>query len=115
MVLVLALIVGGGFAYLCFHGMSGIANTTEAVEGQIKIACAGDSTTYGHGISGWSRNNYPAVLQNQLGNTYHVNNYGVSSFAVQENADRSYRTVPHYHESLAYDADFAAFALDMLW
>lgn len=109
--LILILIAAGGFAYLYFNGMSGISNTTEPKEGQIKIACAGDSTTYGHGISGWPKNNYPTVLQNLLGENYHVNNYGVSSFAVQESADRSYRTLPHYQESLAYDADFVVFMM----
>lgn len=110
-VLVLTVVVAGGFAYLYFNGMSGIANTSEAAEGQIKVACAGDSTTYGHGISGWPKNNYPTVLQNLLGDGYHVNNYGVSSFAVQESADRSYRTLPHYQESLTYDADFVVFMM----
>ena len=109
--LIIILIVAGGFAYLYFNGMSGMRNTTEPKEGQIKIACAGDSTTYGHGISGWPRNNYPTVLQNLLGDAYHVNNYGVSSFAVQEDADRSYRTLPHYQESLAYDADYVVFMM----
>lgn len=109
--LILVLIVAAGFAYLYFNGMSGMAHTSEAKEGQIKIACAGDSTTYGHGISGWPKNNYPAVLQNLLGDGYHVNNYGVSSFAVQEDADRSYRTLPHYRESLAYDADYVVFMM----
>ncbi len=109
--LILVLVVAGGFAYLYFNGMSGMANTTEAKEGQIKIACAGDSTTYGHGISGWPKNNYPTVLQNLLGENYHVNNYGVSSFAVQTGADRSYRTLPHYQESLAYNADYVVFMM----
>ena len=109
--LILVLVVAGGFAYLYFNGMSGMSNTTEAKEGQIKIVCAGDSTTYGHGISGWPKNTYPAVLQNLLGDAYHVNNYGVSSFAVQEDADRSYRTLPHYQESLAYDADYIVFMM----
>lgn len=110
-VLVLALIVGGGFAYLYFNGMSGIASTSEAADTQIKIACVGDSITYGHGTTGWPANTYPAVLQNLLGDGYHVNNYGVSSFAVQVNADRSYRTLTHYQESLAYDADFVVFMM----
>jgi len=110
-VLVLAIVVAGSFAYLFFNGMSGVANTSEAADGQIKITCAGDSTTYGHGISGWPKNSYPAVLQNLLGEEYHVNNYGVSSFAVQESADRSYRTLPHYQESLAYDADYVVFMM----
>ena len=109
--LIIILIVAGGFAYLYFNGMSGMSNTSEPKEGQIKIACAGDSTTYGHGISGWPKNNYPSVLQNLLGDKYHVNNYGVSSFAVQTGADRSYRSLPHYQESLAYDADYVVFMM----
>ena len=109
--LIIILIVAGGFAYLYFNGMSGMSNTSEPQEGQIRIACAGDSTTYGHGISGWPKNNYPAVLQNLLGENYHVNNYGVSSFAVQTGADRSYRSLPHYQESLAYDADYVVFMM----
>ena len=109
--LIIILLVAGGFAYLYFNGMSGMSNTSEPKEGQIKIACAGDSTTYGHGISSWPKNNYPAVLQNLLGENYHVNNYGVSSFAVQESADRSYRTLPHYQESLDYDADYVVFMM----
>ena len=110
-VLILALIVAGGFTHLYFNGISGMSNTTEAKDGQIKIACVGDSTTYGHGIKNWPKNNYPAVLQNLLGESYHVNNYGVSSFAVQEHADRSYRTLPHYQESLAYEADYVVFMM----
>lgn len=110
-ILVLALIMGGGFAYLYFNGMSGMSDTTQAKERQIKVACVGDSITYGHGISGWPENSYPHVLQELLGDGYHVNNYGVSSYAVQEKADRSYRTLAHYQECLAYDADIVVFMM----
>lgn len=110
-VVVLALVVAGGFAYLYSNGMSGLSSTTDAEAGQIKVACVGDSITYGHGTTGWPSNTYPAVLQGLLGEKYHVNNYGVSSFAVQVNADRSYRTLEHYEQSLAYDADFVVFMM----
>ena len=110
-VVILALVVAGGFVYLYTNGMSGMSSTTEAGDGQIKVACVGDSITYGHGTSGWPGNTYPAQLQNLLGEGYHVNNYGVSSFAVQVNADRSYRTLEHYQQSLAYDADFVVFMM----
>lgn len=109
--LALAVIIACGFSYLYFNGISGISNTTEAKDGQTRVACVGDSTTYGHGIRNWPKNNYPSVLQNLLGESYHVNNYGVSSFAVQQDADRSYRTLPHYQESLAYEADFVVFMM----
>lgn len=111
LVLVFAILIGSGFAYLYFNGMSGMSNTTEAKDGQIKIACVGDSTTYGHGISNWPKNNYPALLQDLLGESYHVNNYGVSSHAVQSASDRPYVTLAHYQESLAYDADVVVFMM----
>ena len=107
----LVLIVGSGFAYLYFNGMSGTSNTTGAKDGQIKVACIGDSITYGHGIRNWPENNYPALLQALLGDGYHVNNYGVSSHAVQDTSDRPYRNLEHYQESLAYDADYVVFMM----
>ena len=110
-VVVLALILGGGFAYLYFTVMSGMSRTSDPQAGQIRVACVGDSITYGHGVTNWPENNYPARLQELLGDEYHVNNYGVSSQAVQENADRSYRDLPRYQESLAYDADVVVFMM----
>ena len=110
-VLVLVLLIGGGFAWLYSNGMSGMSSTTEAAEGQIRIACVGDSITYGHGTTGWPANSYPGKLQGLLGDAYHVNNYGVSGHAVQANADMPYRDLPHYQESIAYDADIVVFMM----
>lgn len=110
-VLVIALVIGGGFAYLYFNGLSGMSNTTEAEEGQIKVACVGDSITYGHGIANWPKNNYPAVLQGLLGEGYHVNSYGVSGRAVQPDSDQPYTALEHYQQSLAYEADIVVFMM----
>ena len=109
--LVLAVLIGGGFAYLYFNGMSGMSNTTDASEGQIKVACVGDSITYGHGVKNWPKNNYPVLLQKLLGDEYHVNSYGVSGRAVQDNSDQPYRALPHYQESVAYEADILVFMM----
>ncbi len=109
--LVLALIIGGGFTYLYFNGLSGMSKTTAPDDGQIKVACVGDSITYGHGISNWPENNYPAVLQKLLGDGYHVNSYGVSGYAVQDSSDRPYMTVPHYQQSIEYTADYVVFMM----
>ena len=109
--LVLLLAIAAGFTYLYFNGLSGIAKTSEPVQGQIKVACVGDSITYGHGIKNWPKNNYPALLQNLLGDEYHVNSYGVSGRAVQDNSDQPYRALPHYEESVAYNADIIVFMM----
>ena len=109
--LILVLLAGGGFLYLYFHGMSGMQQIDEPTDDQIKVACVGDSITYGHGITNWPKNNYPAVLQNLLDDTYHVNNYGVSGEAVQQHSDRPYTALPTYQECLDYDADYVVFMM----
>lgn len=109
--LVLALTVAGGFAWLYRNGMSGVSKTTEAAERQLRVACVGDSITYGHGTTSWPRNTYPAKLQTLLGDGWHVNNYGVSGYAVQESSDRPYSSLEHYRESLEYNADFVVFMM----
>ena len=109
--LVLALLIGGGFAYLYFNGMSGMSNTSEAQEGQIKVACIGDSITYGHGISNWPKNNYPVLLGNKMGESFHVQSFGVSGRAVQDNSDQPYRALKHYQQSLDYNADIIVFMM----
>ena len=65
-----ALFIVGGvgvFAYLYNQGLSGLYINTQPKDGQIKVACVGDSITYGHSVSNWKENNYPKVLQELLG------------------------------------------------
>ena len=109
--LVLVLLLAGGFVYLYQNGLSGMSKTTDSSENQIKVACVGDSTTYGHGIENWPKNNYPVVLQGLLGDAYHVNSYGVSGRAVQPDSDQPYTALEHYQNSLAYDADVLVFMM----
>ena len=108
----LLLLAAAGFAWLYFTGLSGIAPSAGQPEaGQTKVACIGDSITYGHGISNWPRNNYPAVLQQLLGEGYRVQNFGVSGRAVQDNSDQPYRATDQYQNSIAYDADIIVFMM----
>jgi len=109
--LILLLIIIIGLTYLYFNGLSGVSNITEADDGQTKVACVGDSITYGHGITNWPKNNYPTLLQGLLGETYHVNSYGVSGRAVQPDSDQPYTALPHYQESLTYGADIVVFMM----
>ena len=61
-------------------------------EGQIRVACVGDSVTYGFGIPHFKANSYPAALQKLLGDGYCVNNYGYSGRTACLLGDRPYRT-----------------------
>jgi lysophospholipase L1-like esterase len=62
----------------------------------LKVACVGDSITYGHGVKSRARKSYPAQLQVMLGKDYVVKNFGRSGASVQKDAKRSYWDVPQF-------------------
>lgn len=110
---VLALAVAGGsvFAFLFNNGRSGIRINPEYKQGQIKVACVGDSVTYGHSIKGWRSNNYPALLAQLLGERYCVMNFGVSGCTVQPDGDDPYVETKAYGQSLDFEADIIIFMM----
>jgi len=55
-----------------------------------KIACVGDSITFGYGLSDANTQSYPAVLQTLLGASHTVRNFGVSGTTLLKNGDRPY-------------------------
>ena len=110
-VVMLGLMMAGGSSYMYNNGLSGkLANGT-AKEGQIKVACVGDSITYGHGIKDWSVNNYPALLQEILGDKYHVANFGSSGACVNPEGDQPYVSRDVYKAAVEYDADIIVFMM----
>ncbi len=101
----------GGSNYMYYNGLSGKYANTEPKEGQIKVACIGDSITYGHGISDWKKNSYPVVLQGILGEKYHVANFGSSGACVNPEGDQPYVKRNIYQTALEYDADIIVIML----
>ena len=108
---ILGLMMAGGYRYMYNNGLSGKYANTEPKEGQIKVACIGDSITYGHGISDWKENNYPAQLQELLGDEYHVANFGSSGACVNPDGDQPYVNREVYQNALDYDADIIVFMM----
>ncbi len=108
---VFAFMLGCGYRYMYTHGLSGKYANTQPKEGQIKVACIGDSITYGHGISDWKENNYPAQLQELLGEDYHVANFGSSGACVNPDGDQPYVNREVYQDALDYDADIIVFMM----
>ncbi len=64
-----------------------------------KIACIGNSITFGSGIENKSLNSYPAQLARMLGQSYDVRNFGFSGRTLLQNADR-----PYMKEKMFFDA-----------
>ena len=62
----------------------------------IKIACVGDSITYGHGLKNRDKESYPAQLGAMLGQKYAVRNYGVSASTLLKKGNKPYWKLPQF-------------------
>lgn len=78
---------------------------------KIKVACIGDSITYGYGIEPREGRDYPAVLAGLLGEEYEVKNYGLTGRTVQLSGDLPYSLEDYYTESRDYNPDIVLFML----
>ncbi|MGD0090460.1 MAG: GDSL-type esterase/lipase family protein [Planctomycetota bacterium] len=59
-------------------------------EGKLRVACIGDSITFGAGVENREVNNYPAVLGKLLGEKYETRNFGVSGTTLLKKGDNPY-------------------------
>lgn len=84
-----------------------------SISGQtIKIACVGNSVTYGMGIEN-PEERYPAQLQVMLGDEYEVGNFGHSGATLLKNGYRPYWNLPEFKEALDFEADIVIIHLGL--
>lgn len=77
----------------------------------IKIACIGNSITYGSGIEDRVNNSYPAQLQEILGADYEVWNFGYSARTMLKKGDYPYWDEIHLKASKAIHPDIVIIKL----
>lgn len=77
----------------------------------IKIACIGNSITYGVGTRNPAKDSYPAVLGQMLGDGYEVRNFGVSARTMLMKGDHPYMKEERYRQALAYNPDIVTIKL----
>lgn len=82
---------------LCVYGSS--------AQSKIRIACIGNSITYGSGLTDRSKDSYPAQLQAMLGPGYEVLNFGVSGATMLKKGNKPYCNTPEYQQVLASAAN----------
>lgn len=69
---------------------------------QVRVACIGNSITYGHGIEDREHDTYPAQLQRMLGDGYKVENFGVSGTTAQKQGDFPWVSTEQYKQAKAF-------------
>ncbi len=71
----------------------------------IKIACIGDSITYGAGVDNRENNAYPKQLQALLGENYQIKNFGVNGNTLLKRGDYPYWKSDKYQEAMEFTPD----------
>ena len=89
----------------CYHPIK------KAKNGEIKVACVGDSITYGCMVANRNKNNYPAVLNKLLGENYCVANFGYTDRTAIKTADKPYTAEKLYQQSLDFRPDIVVILL----
>ena len=82
-----------------------------AQQKKIKVACVGNSITYGSGVANREVNAYPVKLQGMLGEEYEVGNFGKPGATLLNKGHRPYTQQQEYKDALAFAGDIVVIHL----
>ena len=80
---------------------------------KIKVACVGNSVTYGYGLQDREHDSYPVRLQQMLGEGYEVQNFGHSGATLLYKGHRPYIGLPEFHQALQFKPDWVVIHLGL--
>ncbi|HSV09542.1 MAG TPA: GDSL-type esterase/lipase family protein, partial [Hanamia sp.] len=82
-------------------------------QNKIKVACIGNSVTYGYGLKDPSTESYPVQLQKMLGDKYEVKNFGHSGATLLRKGHNPYFKTKEFSEAIQLRPDFAIIHLGL--
>ncbi len=82
-------------------------------QGRIKIACIGNSVTFGYGLGNPAEDSYPSQLQALLGQRFEVRNFGHSGTTLLREGHRPYYKTEEYRKALDFKPDVAIIHLGL--
>ena len=84
-----------------------------AMADKIKVACVGNSVTYGYALQDREHDAYPVRLQQMLGDEYEVGNFGKSGATLLRHGHRPYNEQEEYKAAIAFGAEIAVIHLGL--
>ena len=94
---------------LSLHVVTGVSG--QAPPTPTRIACVGDSITYGAAIREREKHCYPAQLAGLLGNRYEVKNFGRNGATLLRQGDLPYMKQKQFSDALAFKPDIVVIKL----
>lgn len=80
---------------------------------RIKVACVGNSVTYGYGLKDRAHDAYPVRLKAMLGDKYEVRNFGHSGATLLTQGHNPYVKLPEFRAALDFKADLVVIHLGL--
>ena len=80
---------------------------------KIRVACVGNSVTWGYGLADRETQAYPVLLQELLGQGYDVRNFGHSGTTLLKHGHRPYVEQSEFHEALDFKPDYVVIHLGL--
>ena len=99
------------FYLLLLIVLIGFTTQAEEIESPIRIACVGNSITYGSSISNRDKDSYPAVLGQMLGERYDVRNFGFSGRVLLQDGDFPYMKEYMFQDALNFNPNIVIIKL----
>lgn len=90
---------------ICFAGI--------CVAAPVKVACVGDSVTYGYKLEHRVTDAYPAQLQRLLGSGYDVENFGVSGTTLLRRGHHPYYLTDAFKNAISFHPDLVVIHLGL--
>lgn len=78
-----------------------------------RVACVGNSVTFGYGLPDREHTAYPVVLQRLLGDGYDVRNFGHSGATLLRHGHRPYVREPEFRQAVDFKADLVVIHLGL--
>ena len=91
--------------------LSAAAKRKKVAAEPVRVACVGNSITYGTGIADREHFSYPVQLQQMLGNGYVVGNFGKPGATLLYKGHRPYVEQTEFKEALRFKGDIAVIHL----
>ena len=80
---------------------------------KIKVACMGNSVTYGYGLKDPATQSYPVQLQKMLGDQYEIENFGHSGATLLKKGHNPYYKTKEFAEAIELVPDIAVIHLGL--
>ena len=99
------------FAVFLFFPVCSASASNGVKRKLVRVACVGNSITYGTGIADRDKDSYPAQLQKLLGDKYVVGNFGKPGATLLRHGHRPYFDQKEYRDALGFKGDIAVIHL----